>query len=72
MERRDDDDLEPVSVDPADFPGLSTEPEYVAPDEIPFPPNDLDGPEEEPPHLERGSPREGSNAGLDDPSPNVP
>jgi len=72
MERREDDDLEPASFDPADFPGLSTEPERVAPDEMPDPPNDLDGPEEEPPHLERGSPREGSNAGLDDPSPNVP
>ncbi len=49
-----------------------TEPEHVAPDEMPDPPNDLEGPDAEPPHLQRGSPREGSNAGLEDPSPNVP
>jgi hypothetical protein len=72
MEQRRDDDLDPVSFDPADFPGLSTEPGHVAPDEMPDPPNDLDGPDPEPPHLELGSPREGSNAGAEDPSPNVP
>jgi hypothetical protein len=38
---------------------------------IPTPPNDLDGPEPEPPHLELGSPRDGSYP-RDDPSPNVP
>ena len=38
------------------------QPEELEPDEIPEPPNDLDGPEEEPPHLERGSPHDNQPA----------
>ena len=72
MERPRDDDFEPVSVDPADFPDLSVEPEHVPPGEIPEPPNDLEGPDEEPPHLERGGLRPQWPEGYEDPSPNVP
>ena len=72
MDTPEERDHEPVSIDPADFPDLSLEPEHVPPGEIPEPPNDLEGPDPEPPHLERGSPREGSTAGLDDPSPTAP
>jgi len=72
MERRPEDDFDPVSIDPADFPDLSLEPEHVPPGEIPEPPNDLEGPDVEPPHLERGGPRRQYPEGYDDPSPNVP
>ena len=72
METRRDDDYEPVSFEPADFPDLSVEPEHVPPDQIPDPPNDLDGPDEEPPHLERGSPRSNEPWPYDEPNPNVP
>jgi hypothetical protein len=47
------------------------EPE-LAPDTAPDPPNELDGPEEEPPHLQGGSPHTNEPAPYDEPNPNVP
>ena len=40
---------------------------------VPLPPNELEGPEPEPPHLERGSPRPANQPGPEpDINPHVP
>ena len=67
-------DPEPVSVDPADFDEPIPPPEHVRPSEVPDPPNDLEGPDPEPPHLELGSPHAdapGPNP-YDEPNPEIP
>ncbi len=74
METPSDRDFEPVSVDPADFDEPIGEPEHVPPSEVPDPPNEFDGPDPEPPHLELGSPHAaapGPNP-YDAPNPEVP
>jgi hypothetical protein len=40
--------------------------------EVPDPLNELDGPEEEPPHLQGGSPHTNEPAPYDEPPPDVP
>ena len=44
----------------------------VAPDEVPDPPNEYEGPEDEPPHLQHGSPQPNEPAPYAEPNPNVP
>jgi hypothetical protein len=39
---------------------------------VPDPLNELDGPEEEPPHLQGGSPHDNQPAPYDEPNPEVP
>jgi hypothetical protein len=46
--------------------------EELREDEVPEPPNDLEGPEEEPPHLERGSPHENEPAPDPEPPRDIP
>ncbi len=74
MESPEQRDYEPVSIDPADFDEPIDPPEHVPPSEVPDPPNEFEGPDPEPPHLELGSPRaDGAGpAPYDEPNPNVP
>jgi hypothetical protein len=44
----------------------------VRDEDVPDPPNELEGPEEEPPHLQHGSPHPNEPAPYDPPNPNVP
>ena len=69
-----DRDIAPVSVDPADFDEPLPGPERVPPSEVPDPPNDLEGPDPEPPHLELGSPHADSPGPrpYDEPNPEIP
>ena len=50
--------------DPLDDPGYD--------DDAPDPPNELDGPDPEPPHLQHGSPHPNEPDPYDEPNPNVP
>ncbi len=74
MDTPDPRDIEPVSIDPADFDEPIPPPEHVPPAEVPWPPNEFEGPDPEPPHLEQGSPHAdapGPNP-YDPPGPGIP
>jgi hypothetical protein len=74
MEQPADREAEAVSIDPADFDEPIPPPERVPPSEVPDPPNELDGPDPEPPHLELGSPRadDPGPRPYDEPNPEIP
>ena len=57
-------DIEPASFDENSFDEPIPGPEHVPPEEVPWPNNDQEGPDPEPPHLALGSPR------VDEPGPN--
>jgi hypothetical protein len=74
MDTPEDRDIDPVSVDPADFDEPLPGPEHADPSEIPEPANELQQPEPEPPHLELGSPHADSPGPrpYDEPNPEIP
>ncbi len=67
-------DIEPVSIDETSFDEPLPGPEHVPPSEMPDPNNDLEGPDPEPPHLERGSPHVDAPGPrpYDPPGPQIP
>jgi hypothetical protein len=46
--------------------------DHLRDEDVPDPPNELDGPEEEPPHLQGGSPHDDEPAPYDDPPRDIP
>ena len=62
----------PVRPHPRGYTHGMTEDPPVRDEDVPDPPNELAGPEDEPPHLQHGSPHPNEPAPYDERNPNVP
>jgi hypothetical protein len=61
-----------VGAPPGGYTGGMTEEPPSRDEDVPEPPNELEGPEPEPPHLQRGSPHPNEPEPYDPPNPEVP
>ena len=69
---RSDETRAPTWLDAADADAAPRPDREAGPADVPSPPNDQEGPEEEPPHLERGSPHDDEPAPYEPPAPEIP